>query len=315
MRGRKPTKSGRRITVACAIPLLAALAIAGCGAADASSASAGQIVAVGAENEYANVISQIGGRYVHTSAIMSNPNTDPHTFEASPSVASTVSSAQLIVQNGVGYDSFMGKIESASPTAKRKVIDVQRLLGLPDSTRNPHLWYSPATMPAVAKAVAADLAEIEPSHEAYFHANEAAFERALSGWYAAVKQFHARYPNTPVAATEPVGDYMLQAVGAAVVTPYSLQAAIMNGVDPAPQSVTLQNGLLSGRKVKVLLYNQQVTDSLTQTWLKAASAHGIPVVGLYETMPTRGYDYQSWMLAELKALQNAVAHGTSTERL
>ena len=103
--------------------------------------------------------------------------------------------------------------------------------------------------------------------------------------------------------------------GARVLTPYSLEAAVMNGVDPAPQSVALQKELLTRRKVKVLLYNQQVTDSLTQTWLKAAKAHGIPVVGLYETMPAGGYDYQSWMVAAVTALENAIAHGTSTERL
>ena len=117
-----------------------------------------------------------------------------------------------------------------------------------------------------------------------------------------------------MATTEPVGDYMLQAAGTANLTPYSLQANVMNGLDPAPQSVTLQTRLLSGRKVKVLLYHQQVTDSLTKTWLTAARAHGVPVVGMYETMPTKGYSFQSWMVAEVTALQNAVAHGTSTER-
>jgi zinc/manganese transport system substrate-binding protein len=300
------------------IPLLmvfAALVVAGCGAAGASTGGSGQIVAVGAENEYANVISQIGGRYVHASAIMSNPNTDPHTFEASPSVASTVSSAQLVVQNGLGYDNFMGKIEGASPNAKRKVIEVQHLLGVPSSTRNPHLWYMPTTMPAVAKAVAAELSKLQPSHAAYFRANEASFDGSLSTWNEALKQFHSRYPNVAVATTEPVGDYMLQAAGAAVLTPYSLQSAVQNGVDPAPQDVTVQNGLISGRKVKVLLYNQQVTDSLTKTWLKSAAAHRIPIVGLYETMPAGGYNFQSWMVAEVKALQQAVAQGISTERL
>ena len=117
------------------------------------------------------MISQIGGRYVAVSAIESNPNTDPHTFEASPSVAQEVSSARLIVQNGVGYDTFMNKIESASPSASRKVIDVQKLLGLPDSTPNPHLWYMPRTMPAVAQALVEDLSAIQPSHAAYFAAN------------------------------------------------------------------------------------------------------------------------------------------------
>jgi zinc/manganese transport system substrate-binding protein len=300
------------------IPLLTvfvALLVAGCGAAVTGSGGSGKIVAVGGENEYANVISQIGGRYVRASAILSDPNTDPHTFEASPSVASTVSSAQLIVQNGLGYDNFMGKIESASPNPKREVIDVQHLLGLPSSTPNPHLWYMPSTMPAVAKAVAATLIRLQPSHAAYFKANEATFDRSLSAWYGALKQFRSRYPHLAVAVTEPVGDYMLEAAGAAVQTPYSLQRAVQNGVDPAPQDVTVQNGLLSGRKVKVLLYNQQVTDSLTKTWLKSASAHKIPVVGVYETMPTGDYDYQSWMVAEVNALQKAVAQGISTERL
>jgi zinc/manganese transport system substrate-binding protein len=295
--------------------VLVVLVVAACGSSGASSGASGKIVVVGAENEYANVISQIGGRYVQTSAILSDPNTDPHTFEASPSVASTVSSAQLIVQNGLGYDNFMGKIESASPNPNRKVIDVQHLLGLPNSTPNPHIWYMPTTMPAVAKAVAAQLIKLQPSHAAYFNGNVATFDRSLSGWYSALKQFRSRYANVAVAATEPVGDYMLEAAGAAVLTPYPLQRAIQNGVDPAPQDVTVQNGLLSGNKVKVLLYNQQVTDSLTKTWLKSANAHKIPVVGVYETMPTSGYNYQSWMVAEVNALEKAVAQGISTERL
>src|SRR6201997_4516612 len=103
----------------------------------------------GGEKEHGTVTAQSGGRYVSVTAIMSNPNTDPHTFEASPSVAQAVSAARLVVQNGVGYDTFMNKIEAASPSSSRKVIDVQTLLGLPDSTRNPHLWYDPATMPKV----------------------------------------------------------------------------------------------------------------------------------------------------------------------
>jgi zinc/manganese transport system substrate-binding protein len=291
-----------------------AVAVAGCGSAGASAGS-GQIVAVGAENEYANVISQIGGRYVVASAIESNPNTDPHTFEASPSVARTVAAARLVVQNGVGYDTYMNKIESASPSSSRTVIDVQKLLGLPDSTPNPHLWYAPRTMPAVAAALVKDLSAIDPSHASYFAANAKRFDASLEPWDRALTQFAARYPGTPVATTEPVGDYLLQAAGTVNMTPFQFQLDVMNGVDPAPQDVTLQNGLFSGGRVKVLLYNQQVTDSLTESFLAKAKQYGIPVVGVYETMPTPGYDYQSWMLAEVNALRRAVADHTSTERL
>jgi zinc/manganese transport system substrate-binding protein len=291
-----------------------ALAVAGCGSAGASAGS-GQIVAVGAENEYANVISQIGGRYVVASAIESNPNTDPHTFEASPSVARTVAVARLVVQNGVGYDTYMNNIEAASPSSSRTVIDVQKLLGLPDSTSNPHLWYAPRTMPAVAAALVKDLSAIDPSHASYFAANAKRFDASLEPWDRALAQFAAQYPGTPVATTEPVGDYMLQAAGTVNMTPFQFQADVMNGVDPAPQDVTLQNGLFSGRRVKVLLYNQQVTDPVTQSFLATARRSRVPVVGVYETMPVPGYDYQSWMLAEVHALEEAVARGTSTERL
>jgi zinc/manganese transport system substrate-binding protein len=284
----------------------------GSGSSDSSSSA---IVAVGAENEYANVVQQVGGKYVQASAIMSNPATDPHTFEASASVARLVSGAQLVVQNGVGYDRFMTTIENAAPSSSRKVIVVQDLLGLPDSTPNPHLWYKPVTMPAVANAIAADLAALQPAHASYFKARAAAFIGSLTAWDNAIAAFKAKYPNTPVATTEPVADYMLQAAGADNLTPFAFQADIMNGTDPPAQDVAVERSLFTQHKVKAFLYNQQVTDSLTESFITLAHANGIPVVGVYETMPVPGYDYQSWMLAEVQDLQKAVANKVSTEHL
>jgi zinc/manganese transport system substrate-binding protein len=302
-----------------AVPLLGVVLaglVAGCGSSvSLVRAGAGNIPAVGAENEYADVISQVGGRYVSVTAIESSPNADPHTYEASPSVAQAVSTAKLVVQNGVGYDTFMNRVEAAAPNTARRVIDAQTLLGLPDSTPNPHLWYAPRTMPAVAGAIAADLARIDPRHAAYFAANARRFDASLAPWYAALKRFAARYPHATVATTEPVADYMLQAAGTRDLTPFGLQADIMNGVDPAPQDVTVEKDLLAQHRVKAIVYNQQVTDTLTQSFLAAARADRIPVVGVYETMPMPGYDYQSWMLAEVRALERAVATGDSTTRL
>lgn len=301
---------------AAAVALAVAVALAGCGSSrhGSSSSSQGVVDAVGAENQYANVISQIGGRYVSVAAIMKNPNSDPHSFEASPSVAQTVGAAKLVVQNGLGYDSFMNKIESASSSSSRRVIDVQKLLGLTDSTKNPHLWYSPTTMPRVAEALAQDLSRLEPSHKAYFAANLKKFDASLNPWLKALRSFKKKHPGTPVATTEPVGDYMLQAAGALNMTPWNFQADVMNGVDPAPQDISHENNLFKGHKVKVFLYNQQVTDSLTESFLKLATKNHVPVVGLYETMP-RGYSYQSWMLAEVNALNSAVTAGKSTSTL
>jgi zinc/manganese transport system substrate-binding protein len=297
------------------LPLAAALLATGCSSAAASGSGHDAIVAVGAENEYANVIQQVGGNYVQASAIMSNPNTDPHTFEASASVAREVSAAQLVVQNGVGYDTFMNTIENAAPSSSRKVIVAQNLLGLPTDTPNPHLWYKPETMPAVANAIAADLAALQPAHAAYFKANAARFIGSLTAWDHAIAAFKAKYPNTPVATTEPVADYMLQAVGADNLTPFAFQADIMNGTDPSAQDVAVERSLFTQHKVKVFLYNQQVTDTLTQSLIALAHQNNIPVVGVYETMPVPGYDYQSWMLTEVQDLQKAVADHVSTEHL
>jgi zinc/manganese transport system substrate-binding protein len=281
----------------------------------ATADTLGMIKAVGVENEYADVISQIGGRYVQVTAIETDPNTDPHTFEASPKVASQIASATLIVKNGVGYDSWADKIISATTKADRKVIDVQQLLGLPDSTPNPHLWYDPKTMPAVAKAVAADLSALQPAHAAYFQGNVKTFDASLQPWMKAIASFKAQYANTPIAVTEPVADYMIEAMGFNILTPFSLQAAIMNGTDPSPQDVTIQNDLFNGHKVKVFAYNQQVTDALTKSFLDLAKKNGIPVVGVYETMPTPGFHYQSWVMAEVAAIRKAVADNVSTEVL
>jgi zinc/manganese transport system substrate-binding protein len=279
-----------------------------------ASSGPGRILAVGAENEYANVIAQIGGPFVNVTAVMSNPNTDPHEFEASASVAEVVSKAQLIVQNGVGYDTFMNKIESASNRSDRQVIVAQELIGVPSDAFNPHLWYDPRTMPAVAGAVASDLARLDPSHAAYFRGNVKRFDGSLQPWLNAIASFKKAHPGAPVAVTEPVADYMLQAAGADIRTPRPLQAAIMNGTDPSPQDISLEEQLLTKHEVKVFLYNQQVTDSLTATFLSDAAKAHVPVVGVYETMPTPGYDYQSWMMAEMNALKLAMA-GVSTVKL
>jgi zinc/manganese transport system substrate-binding protein len=295
-----------------------ALTAAGCasGATPTNSADSSTVVnAIGVENEYANVLSQIGGRYVHVSSILNNPNTDPHTFEASPSVAEEISGASLIVQNGVGYDSWADKMEAASPNSRRKVIVAQNVLGLPASTPNPHLWYDPRTMPAVAKVMAADLSALVPAHKAYFEANLAAFDRSLTPWLHAIAAFRAKYPGTTAATTEPVADYLLTAMGIKNLTPFTFQADIMNGVDPAPQDISLENSFFTQHRVKVFCYNQQVVDSLTTSIRQTALKSGVPVVGVYETMPTPGYRYQSWMLAEVHAIEKAVASKISTQKL
>jgi zinc/manganese transport system substrate-binding protein len=272
------------------------------------------ITAVAAENTYASVLSQIGGRYVHVTAILDNPNTDPHTFEASPQVAQEIGAAQLIVQNGLGYDDWISRIEAAAPHAGRKVIVVQHVLGLPGTTPNPHVWYRPATMPAVARVMAASLSALQPAHRGYFTARLAAFRRSLAPWLAGIARFRARYHGITAATTEPVADGLLAAMGVANLTPFRFQADIMNGVDPAPQDIAYEEDLLGQHKARFFAYNAQVTSALTAAIRQKAIGSGVPVVAVYETMP-RGYRYQQWMLAELHAIEKAVRSKISTPKL
>ncbi|MDA8296368.1 MAG: zinc ABC transporter substrate-binding protein [Actinomycetota bacterium] len=304
--------------VALVAVLLAAIGLLGASAPMASAharRAAQPIAIVAAENQYGNVARQVGGAAVRVTSIEDNPNTDPHTFEVSARVAQQIAGARLVIENGLGYDSFVSKIEQAAPSRARKTIVVQRLLHLAPSTPNPHLWYRPDAMPALAKALAGALAGIEPAKAATFQRRAARFIASLGPWKAALAAIKRRFGGSGVAVTEPVGNYLLRAAGLKVKTPFSLQTAVMNGLDPSPQDVAIEEALFSRHEVKVFVYNVQVTDSLTAQFLADAAHAHIPVVGVYETMPIPGFTYQSWMLAETRALERALADHRSTSSL
>lgn len=183
-------RAGPVVAIAAGLGVL----LAACGAT-ASGGRPGTISVVAAENEYANVVSQIGGRYVSVSAVMSNPAADPHSLESTPQIAELVSGAQLVVQNGLGYDEFMTKIEDAVPSPSRKVIDVQSLLGLPSTTPNPHLWYEVSTMPRVAAAAARDLSELQPAR-AVLPIRLERFDRSLRPWKSELARIKRALPGS-----------------------------------------------------------------------------------------------------------------------
>ncbi|HVB50663.1 MAG TPA: zinc ABC transporter substrate-binding protein [Acidimicrobiales bacterium] len=292
---------------------VAGVVLSSCGTSPAITK--GVIQAVGAENQYANVMSQIGGRFVEVHAVMSNPNTDPHTYEVSTSVAQEISSARLVIQNGVGYDTFMNQLESAAPSTSRHVIEVQSLVGLSNDTKNPHLWYKQKTMSRVARAVRTELTSLQPEHASYFTTRLKAFDTSMAALASATTAFRAKFAGVKVATTEPVADYLLQSLGLVNESPFRFQADVMNGIDPSPEDIAFQQNLFTHHKVKVLCYNAQVSSPVTQSLRSLAQSSGVPVVAVYETMPTPGYNYQSWMLAEIVALTKAITTSTSTENI
>jgi zinc/manganese transport system substrate-binding protein len=308
--------------------LLALLALVACqgGAQPVPSASAGAgsssvavpgaptpvdsgppLAVLGTENFYADLLVQIGGSRVKATSFINDPNADPHAFESSTQDAALVADARLVIVNGLGYDDFMQKLLGASSRPDRMVIDVQQLLGLPD-TVNVHVWYDPSTMPKVAGAVTDALGKLDPQNAAYFAARRQAYVAALKPIADKIAALKATYSGTPVAFTENVAGYMTDQIGLVVKTPIGFMKAVEDGTDPAPAAVAGERDLFTEKRVKVLVYNSQVTSPTTQAIHDLAVQQGIPIVGVAETIPPSFKSYQDWQLAQLAELERALAH-------
>ena len=263
-----------------------------------------KVPVVAAENFYGDIASQIGGDHVAVTSIMSNPDQDPHLFETSPSTARQLSAARIVIFNGAAYDPWMDKLLGASPRAGRVQIEAASLVGKKPGD-NPHLWYLPATMPAVGKAYADALKQADPSIGADIDRQLATFVASLDPINAKITAMRAKYQGVPVTATEPVFGYMADAVGLEMRN-LRFQTAVMNDTEPSAADLGAFEQDLRSHRVKVLFYNAQVSDELTRKLLAIAQSSGVGVVSVTETEP-HGMTYQAWMLKQLDALDAALA--------
>ena len=290
-----------------ALVALAVLAIGACGPVSAPPSPGGAPIPVlGAENFYGDLLAQIGGTRVTASSILSDPSADPHEYEASPAAAKLVADSKLVIVNGIGYDDFMDKLLGASTKAGRVVVNVQDILGVKDDV-NVHVWYDPAAMPKVADAAAAALAKLDPANASYFSEQKTKYIAALKPFNDKIAALRARYPGAPIAFTENVAGYLTDAIGLNVMTPPEFMEAIESGTDPAPADVAAERDLLTGHRVKALLYNSQVTSPLTEQIRALAVQNNIPVVAVAETIPPSFKTFQEWQLAQLDELEKALA--------
>lgn len=269
----------------------------------ASAATAAPTAIVAAENFYGDVAAQIGGTAVAVSSILSNPDQDPHLFEASPSTARQIAAARLVVYNGADYDPWMVKLLAGSPNPSRVVIEVASLLHRKPGD-NPHLWYDPAAMPAFARALASRLGEIDPTHRADYERNRDAFLVSLAPLGDKIAAMRRSHRGVSVTATEPVFGYMADALGLAMRNA-RFQLAVMNDTEPGAGDIAAFENDLRHRRVRVLLYNNQASGKLTERMQALAKANNIPVVGISETEPA-GKTYQQWMLHQLVTLDAAL---------
>lgn len=294
-------------TIAClarrmglAFGIVAFAALAACGTASAQQT---RVNVVAAENFYGDVAKQVGGDYVDVTSVLSNPDQDPHLFEASPKTARALQHAVLVVYNGADYDPWMDKLLAASPNGKRTVIAAASLVGA-KSGDNPHLWYKPQTMPAVARAVSSALSAADPAHKPQYEANLARFIQSLAPMEARIEQLHKSYAGAPVTATEPVAGYLCDALGLTMRNA-RFQLSVMNDTEPAPSDIVGFERDLRGKRVRVLIYNAQAVSKLTQRMLALAKQANVPAVSVTETQPA-GKTYQQWMSGQIDALASAL---------
>ncbi len=256
-----------------------------------------------AENFYGDIAQQIGGPGVKVASVLSNPDQDPHLFEASPSVARGISAARIVIYNGIDYDPWMVKLLGAARSSDRKTIVVADLLGKKPGD-NPHIWYDPATMLALAQALADTLISADPARQAGYGQRLAAFQASVQPIQARIARLRDRLAGTPVTATEPVFGYMFDALGMPVRN-QSFQLSVMNDTEPSASDIAAFEDDLRTHKAKLLVYNSQASNPIAARMEKLARAAHVPVVGATETEPA-GKGYQAWMMGELDAIDRAL---------
>ena len=266
-------------------------------------ASAKPLKVLAAENFYGDIARQIGGGAVEVKSILSNPDQDPHLFEASPSVARSVAEADIVIVNGVDYDPWMDKLLAATPSSKRRVIVVGDVAGR-KSGDNLHLWYDLSVSKAVAKALAENLGQTLPEKAMEFTKREAEFEQSLMPLEAQIAKISGAHAGISVAAIEPVFGYMLEAMSLDV-REKSFQLAVMNDAEPSVSDVARFEDDLKGKVVKLFIYNKQATAPVADRLMALAQTAAIPVVAVTETMPA-GVTYQQWLTDEVNAVAKAL---------
>ena len=311
---------GRRLIVLTVAVLAMTLGLAGCATSSSPApsgrspaSSSGTVIPVAASiNAWGSILSQLGGTHVQATSIISNPDTDPHDYEPTPADGRTIANSVVFVENGVGYDPWAAKALAASPNPQRIVLDVGQLVGVPEGG-NPHRWYSPPDVEKVADAITVDLKKADPADGAYFDNQRQNFENTgLARYHQLINDIKAKYAGTPVGASESIFAPLADALGLNLITPPSFLKAISEGTDPSAADKATIDKQISGKQIKVYVFNSQNSTPDVARQVEEANKAGIPVSTVTETLSPAGASFQDWQSAQLQALQTALAQATGT---
>jgi zinc/manganese transport system substrate-binding protein len=292
--------------------LVVAGAAAGCatGSSASTPSADGKIQVAAAENFWGSIASQLGGDKVVVKSIITNPDTDPHSYQPTAADGRTLASSQMVIYNGVGYDPWAPKLLSANSGSNPTVLNVGKLVGVPDGG-NPHRWYSPANVQSVIAAITADYKQTDPRDAAYFDTQNASFENtSLARYNQLTSEIKARFSGVPVGASESIFAPLADALGLSLITPSSFLDAISEGTEPTAQDKATIDSQIKSHQLQVYVYNSQNSTPDVQAQVTAAKAAGIPVTTITETLQPASSTFEAWQVRQLGGLVDALSKAT-----
>jgi zinc/manganese transport system substrate-binding protein len=295
---------------------LSVLGVAIAGGLQSVNASTGKpsshvIQVVAAENFWGSIASQLGGSHAHVTSIITNPNTDPHAYEPTTSDARTLASAQLVIENSIGYDPWVPKLLAADE-GHQAVLSVGSVLGLA-AGGNPHRWYNPGNVQTIVKTIVADYESLDPADTSYFAKQKEHFhDIALRQYEAAIAAIKAKYSGTPVGASESIFSMLAPALGLDLITPYSFLRAISEGTDISAADTATIDSQIKHHKIKIYVYNRQNVTPDVQAQLTMVKAERIPYATITETLTPATATYQTWQTKQLLGIEAALAKASKS---
>jgi zinc/manganese transport system substrate-binding protein len=272
--------------------------------------NSGPVQVVAAENFWGSIAAQVGGSHVHVTSIIVHPNADPHSYEPTAADARTVAGAQYVIVNGAGYDPWADKLLQANPVSGRKELNVGDYNGKHEGD-NPHMWYNPAYVTAVANKIRDDLKSLDPVDATAFDQSTQAFlSTGLKQYHDLIAAIKATYSGVPVGATESIFSYLAPALGLNLITPYSYLKAVSEGQDISAADEATVEQQINQKQIKVLIYNSQNTPNNIQALINRARANHIPVATITETLTPAKASFQNWQSGQLQGIQSALAQAT-----
>jgi zinc/manganese transport system substrate-binding protein len=270
----------------------------------AASCPTAPVAVVVSVDQWGDIVSELGGSCANVKTVLASSSVDPHEYEPPPADAESFTGAKLVVVNGAGYDSWASKL-AATSAAGAPVVSAAEVMKTPDGA-NPHLWYQPSAVTAVADAVTAELSKIDPRAADYFSGRRSAFTSAMAPYNDLIGKIKAQAGGKSYAATETILDYQAQALGLVNKTPEGYRRASANDSDPSPADIDAFRTALAGRRIDVLIYNTQTQGSIPEQIRSAAQQAGVPVVNVTETVPPGQTSFEGWQYGQLVALGKAL---------